>query len=261
MSTSDRPPIVLVAGALLGGWAWRDTARELRALGHEVFPATLTGLGERAHLARPDVDLDVHIEDVVRLLDAEDLRDAVLVGHSYAGIVITGVADRRPERLRTVVWFDSSPALDGMAIVDMAPPEGRARQERDVRERGDGWLWPVVDKETLASGMFGSAAGLDDARLDAILARATPQPWATFTSPLRLTRSEPPPLRRALVICTEGGLSAAAVRQLIAAEDPRAAPFAGQEWELHELPTGHWAMFSAPRDAAALLHAIATGQA
>lgn len=93
MPREDRPPLVLVPGAWLGGWVWRDIARQLCAAGHEVHPATLTGLGDRVHLARAEIDLDVHIADVVSLLDA------VLVGHNYAGIVITGVADRRPDQL------------------------------------------------------------------------------------------------------------------------------------------------------------------
>lgn len=258
MPRDDRPPFVLVPGAWLGGWAWRDVARELRAAGHEVHPATLTGLGDRVHLARPEIDLDVHIADVVSLLDAEQLDDAVLVGHSYAVIVITGVADRRPDRLGAVVWLDNSPVPDGVAIVDALSPEQRARQERDVRERGDGWRWPVVDPETLASGMFGSAAGLHDAQLSMIVERATPQPYATFTSPLHLTRSGPPPYRRARIVCTAGGMSAALLRELIAQGDPRAAALAAPDWELYELATGHWSMFSSPVELADLLHGIAT---
>ena len=90
---------VLVPGAWLGGWAWRDVAARLRAKGHDVFPITLTGLGERVHLARPEVDLETHIADVVNTVQWNDLDDVILAGHSYAGIVITGVADRIPDRL------------------------------------------------------------------------------------------------------------------------------------------------------------------
>ena len=248
------PPIVLVPGACLGGWAWRDVARDLRRGGHEVFPVTLTGLGDREHLARPEVDLDTHIADVVGVLDAEDLRDAVLVGHSYAGIVVTGVADRRPERLGAVVWLDSSPLPDGMSIADVRSPEQAERQDRDV---GDGWLWPVPDLETLASGLFGSAEGLTDEDLRRIAERGSAQPYATFTSPLRLTREGPPAYRRALVVCTAGGLDAATVRELAAQGDPRAAAFADPGWELYDMPGGHWPMFSAPADLAELLHRIA----
>ena len=249
-------PIVLVPGACLGGWAWRDVARELRGAGHEPFPVTLTGLGEREHLARPDVDLETHIADVVGVLDAEDLRDAVVVGHSYAGIVITGVADRRPERLAAVVWLDSSPLPDGFAIADVRSPEQAERQDRDV---GDGWLWPLPDRETLASGLFGSAEGLTEERLRRFEERGSPQPYATFTSPLRLTRGGPPAYRRAMVVCTAGGLNAATVRELAAQGDPRAAPFADPDWELYDMPGGHWPMFSAPAELAELLGRIARG--
>jgi pimeloyl-ACP methyl ester carboxylesterase len=257
VAREGRPPFVLVPGAWLGGWAWRDVARELRAAGHEVHPATLTGLGDRVHLARPDIDLDAHIADVVSLLDAELLEDAVLVGHSYAGFVVSGVADRRPDRLGAVVWLDSSPVPDGTAIDDVSSPAQRERRERDVRERGDGWRWPVVDAETLAAGMFGSAAGLDQAQLRMIEQRGTPQPYATFTSPLRLTRSEPPPYRRAMVLCTAGGITAAMLRELIAQGDPRAAAISAPDWELYELATGHWSMFSSPVELADLLHRLA----
>src|ERR1700684_2713755 len=92
-------PFVLVPGACLGGWVWRDVAHQLRARGHDVYPVTLTGLGERVHLADVSVDLDTHIADVLGVLDYEDLSDAVLVGHSYAGLVVAGAAGRRPERL------------------------------------------------------------------------------------------------------------------------------------------------------------------
>src|SRR5438034_191891 len=84
-------------------------ATGLRKHGHDVHPVTLTGLGDRVHLARSDVGLETHITDVVNLLDYEDLRDVVLVGHSYAGVVVTGVADRRPERLAAVVYLDTGP--------------------------------------------------------------------------------------------------------------------------------------------------------
>ena len=254
----EGPPFVLVPGAWLGGWAWRAVGRELRAAGHDVYPVTLTGLGDRAHLARPEVDLETHIEDVVSVLDAEDLRDAVLVGHSYAGIVTGGVADRRPDRLSAAVWLDSAPIPDGVAIVDALTPEQRELYEREIRKRGDGWRIPVVDRQRLASGMLGSAAGLDDAQLDMIEQRGTAQPYATFTCPLRLTDGGPPTYRRAVIICTAGGMTADILREAIEQGDPRAATLAGPGWEFYEFATGHWSMFSAPVELANLLHTIAT---
>ena len=85
--------VCIGSGAWLGGWAWQDVATRLRAKGHDVYPVTLTGLGERVHLARPEVDLETHIADVVNTIEWNDLDDVILAGHSYAGIVVTGVAD------------------------------------------------------------------------------------------------------------------------------------------------------------------------
>ena len=260
MSASPRPrPLVLVPGACLGGWAWQAVARRLRRRGHDVYPATLTGLGERVHLARPDVDLETHITDVVHLLDYEDLQDVVLVGHSYSGVVVAGVADRRFERLHAVVYLDCSPLPDGMALVDVQPPEMRAAQERDVAEHGDGWRWPVPDRSTLRSGSFGSTAGLSDDQLDAIERRGTPQPYRTFSSPLRLTHEQPPGVRRVVTFCTAGGIDVALLQHMLEQGDKRALMFAAPDWEFHEIATGHWAMFSEPEITAELLGEIADG--
>lgn len=252
-----RRPLVLVPGACLGGWAWKDVARRLRARGHTVYPVTLTGLGERVHLAGADIDLETHVADVVNLLDFEGLDDVVLVGHSYAGVLITAVADRRPERLNALVYLDTGPLPDGVAIVDVQSPEQRGRQQRAVRESGDGWRWPVPDRETLESGIFGSTSGLEDSDFRLLAERATPHPYSTFTSPLRLTGGPPAAVRRIAIMGSAGGLDLATLRRLIAQGDARAATFADPDWELHELPTGHWAMFSLPGPLAELLQEIA----
>ena len=97
-------------------------ARLLRAAGHEVYTPTLTGLGERSHLRRPEVDLDLHIQDVVALLHYEDLRDVILVGHSYGGMVITGVADRAADRVGRLVYLDAANPVNGQSLVDVAGP-------------------------------------------------------------------------------------------------------------------------------------------
>ena len=98
---------VLVHGGWAGGWQWREVASLLRAAGHDVFTPTLTGLGERVHLASPDVGLDTHIQDILMVLEYEELRDVILVGYSYSGMVITGVAERAPERLAHLVYLDA----------------------------------------------------------------------------------------------------------------------------------------------------------
>jgi pimeloyl-ACP methyl ester carboxylesterase len=117
---------VLVHGSMHGGWCWQRVAPLLRAAGHEVFTPTLTGLGERVHLAHPDIDLDTHIQDVLGVLEDEDLHDVVLVGHSYATLVIIGVADRLPERIAHLVYLDGPIAGEGQALLDFFPPDDQA---------------------------------------------------------------------------------------------------------------------------------------
>src|SRR5215212_6950588 len=123
---------VLVGGAWLGGWVWQRVARPLRAQGHDVYPVTLTGLGERAHLARPEIDLETHITDVINTVEYEDLSDVLLVGHSYAGIVVTGVADRIGERLAQLVYLDSAPFADGESFLAVSPSEEQAETRQQV---------------------------------------------------------------------------------------------------------------------------------
>src|SRR5829696_1516909 len=123
---------VLVGGTWLGGWCWQPVARRLRDNGHDAYPVTLTGLGERVHLASSEVDLETHITDVVNLIEFEDLHDVVLVGHSYAGAVVTGVADRVPEHISQLVYLDTAPLPDGTTLIETFPPEARRAIERQV---------------------------------------------------------------------------------------------------------------------------------
>jgi pimeloyl-ACP methyl ester carboxylesterase len=109
---------VLVHGAFAGGWEWKKCGDLLASHGHTVYRPTLTGQGERVHLSTPDVDVNTHVQDVVNMILFEDLHDIVLVGHSYGGVVITGVADRVPERIKCVIYVDAGLPLDGQAAVD-----------------------------------------------------------------------------------------------------------------------------------------------
>ena len=118
---------VIVHGAWGGGWAFREVDRLLTARGHAVYRPTLTGQGERVHLARPDIDLSTHIEDVVNTILFEELDDIVLVGHSYGGMVVTGVMDRMPERIRHVIFLDAMAPNDGESahgVMGRAGPGG-----------------------------------------------------------------------------------------------------------------------------------------
>jgi pimeloyl-ACP methyl ester carboxylesterase len=142
---AQEPPrtYVLVHGAWGGGWAFKKVDSLLTARGHRVYRPTLTGLGERVHLGRPDVGLSTHVTDIVNVLLFEDLRDIVLVGHSYGGMVITGVADRMPERIRHLVFIDALVPQDGESLVTASRGtklEGFAR--RSVDSARDGFIVP-----------------------------------------------------------------------------------------------------------------------
>ena len=133
---------VLVHPAWFGGWCWARLAPLLVANGHDVRTPTLTGLGERAHLARPEIGLETHVQDVVNVFEYEDLRDVILVGNSSAGVVITGVADRVPERIANVVYLDAFIPEDGQSMLDMIPPDRRTPMLALVESEGEGWLVP-----------------------------------------------------------------------------------------------------------------------
>jgi len=124
---------VLVGGGWLGGWCWQVVTRRLREEGHDAYPVTLTGLGERVHLASPEVDLETHITDVVNLIEFEDLHDVMILGHSYGGLVVTGAADRSPERISQLVYLDTAPLPDGDILLEKFPPEARKRTEEQVQ--------------------------------------------------------------------------------------------------------------------------------
>jgi pimeloyl-ACP methyl ester carboxylesterase len=113
---------VLVHGGGHGGWCYQPVARILRSKGHAVYAPSLTGLGDREHLLSPAVDLDMHITDIVKLLEFEDLRDVILVGHSYGGMVITGIADRATDRVGHIVFLDAATPKNGQSLVDVAGP-------------------------------------------------------------------------------------------------------------------------------------------
>jgi pimeloyl-ACP methyl ester carboxylesterase len=244
---------VLVGGAWLGGWCWQPVARQLRSQGHDVYPVTLTGLGERAHLATPEVDLDTYIADVVNLIEFEDLRDVVLVGHSYAGLLVTGVADRVPERLRVLAYLDSGPAPDGTAYVDFLPPPARELVDRLVEQSGDGWQLPMPTWEELEHVMGASLDGLGADERGRMRDRAVPQPVRTWTQPLSLKNPATEQLPKLLITCS---FPLAQVKEMISSGHPWFRDLTGPQWSFQELPTGHWPMFSTPGPLASLLARI-----
>jgi pimeloyl-ACP methyl ester carboxylesterase len=249
---------VLVGGAWIGGWAWQHVVRRLRANDHDGYAVTLTGLGERAHLAGPNVDLETHITDVVNVITYEDLRDVILVGHSYSGIVVAGVADRVTERIDQVVYVDSAPFADGTAYVDFYPPEPRAALIEFVKQHGDGWQLPFPGFEEL--GQQASLAGLGDDERRLMASKVTDQPFGTYTQPLKLQSSTPSYPRR-MITCSDGGFSVQQITDALASDEPGFfAALAGPGWHFDEIHTGHWPMLSAPDELADLLGSYAGGR-
>lgn len=235
---------VLVPGFWLGAWAWREVTRALRAAGHEVYPVTLSGLAERAHLGGPGVDVDIHVADVLALIEMEELREVVLVGHSGAGAIVTAVAEKIRERIARLVYVDSGPLPDGAAQIETNSPESRALIEEQIAKHGS---WPMPSFEELEQ-MGSSLAGVNHATRERWRRLAVPQPADTVTTPVR--RSAPDPtLPKVLIACT---FTAEQVREL-ARQVPLFAELAGSEWTVRELPTGHWPMFSEPAALARLL--------
>jgi pimeloyl-ACP methyl ester carboxylesterase len=186
--------LVLVHGGWTGGWRWRPAVGPLRSAGHEVFVPTLTGLGERVHLARPDVDLDTHVLDVVNLLIAEDLRDVVLVGHSYGGMVITGVAERAPERIARLIYLDAFVPHDGESLLDLLEPEAR-RTIEDQRWSGD--------DDWRLSGPFDDRPRPRPTPSP----RDSPQPWPTYAQGVRASNPAAANLPRTYVRATTDKMS------------------------------------------------------
>jgi pimeloyl-ACP methyl ester carboxylesterase len=222
---------VLVHGAWHGGWCWRFVRPLLK--GHEVFTPSLTGLGERSHLARPDIDLDTHIADVVSLLEMEDLHDVVLVGHSYGGMVVTGAADRVPERIQRLVYLDAFVPENGKCLLDYAVPERAARMREEGAHTGSVTppplsLWGLTKPE----------------HIDFVKPREVRHPFGTMVQKIRLTGAVER-LPRTFIYCSSpatGSFDQFAAKY-------RAAP----GWKFLELATGHDAMILMPERVAALL--------
>jgi len=171
---------VLVHGGEHGGWCWRKVAKRLRAAGHDVATPTLTGLGERIHLMSPAVDLAMHVTDVANTLIFDDLRDVILVGHSYGGMVITGAADRAIDRVGQLVYLDAAHPRNGEALTDVAPAMmAMARQQMQVIDGVELIHLPPA----LAAQYFGVT---DPADVAWMVDRLKPHPWTCYAQPLVL---------------------------------------------------------------------------
>ncbi len=232
---------VLVHGGGHGGWCYQKVARLLRARGHEVYTPTLTGLGEREHLLSPEVDLDCHITDVVKLLHFEDLQDVILVGHSYGGMVITGIGDRAADRIGHLVYLDAANPVNGQSLVDVARPMMEAA--RAMGQVVDGIELVLLPGED--SPLFYGVT--DPADIEWMRPRLTPHPFKCFEQALRLENEAALwAIPQTHIVCT----STLATRDVEAIRE-RA------EGRLWDVDTGHDLMITEPEAVAELLLRLA----
>ena len=228
---------VLVHGAWHGGWCWARVAARLRAAGHRVFTPTCTGLGERAHLMSRDITLDTFTNDVANVVEAEELKDVILVGHSFGGLPVSGVAERMPSRLRHLVYLDALLVEPGRRPFDILAPEVVARRLKAAEESSGGVSLPPQPPES-----FGVT---DPADIAWLARRLTPHPLGTYTSPLNIRNPVGNGLPRTYVACTNPGYGFL---------DPVKTWLRGQEgWRVLAIASGHDAMITAPDELARIL--------
>ena len=233
---------VLVHGAWHGGWCWRRVGERLIAAGHRVVAPTLTGLGERRHLLSREVTLEVMFQDVIGVIETEELADVILVGHSFGATVVTGVADRIPERIAQLVFLDGSLAESGQSLLDDVMPAEVAAARRAAAQAHDGGLSLPPPK----AAAFGISDPADAAWVER---RLTPHPFATFTETVQWSGPVGNGRPKIYLDCTQ----------------PVYAPLSGlktrlrgrPDWPFLELATGHDAMVTAPGELAAILLRLA----
>lgn len=230
---------LLVHGTGCGSWIWKPLIPLLRAEGHEVYAPTLTGVGDRSHLLGCGVDLNTHITDITSLMEYEDLRDVILVGHSYAGMVITGVAAKMPERLSQVIYLDAYLPDEGQTEADLWPKQMREEIESDVAA-GKGVRMPPPP----------AVLGLTDPALAAwVMHLVTPHPLATYYQPAPPGNAASQALRHVYILCT-GGLTVSLFENM-------ATKARDKGWPVYEFPTGHCVMLTMTHELAELLLSLA----
>ena len=230
---------LIAHGAWSAAWAWKKMRPLMQARGHDLHIPTYTGLGERAHLANREIGLQTHIADVLGTLEFEDLHDVVLVGHSYGGMVATGVADRARARVRRLVYLDAFVPRDAQSLLDLLPADVRERMREAARTAGDGWRVPPnpVPPDT------------SETDLAWLMPRRVMHPLRAFEEAIRLAGPEGA-IPRVYIYCTR------------IAPDDVFGPFAERArreagWQYLELEASHSPNVTAPEALAALLEKLA----
>lgn len=235
---------VLIHGGSHGGWCWERVTPALRSQGHIAYAPSLTGLADRSHLVGSNVDLELHINDVVNLINWEDLHNVILVGHSYGGMVITGIADRVPERVRQLVYLDAAHPKNGESLVDVT--HGGINSTRK-----DGKTVNGVELVCFATPAFLQTLGITKAEDQAwLMSKLTPQPWRCFEQPLQLQNESA--LRR---IPTTDIWRSMILKQL----DPdgtKRSSFATRVWEINS--PSHDLMVTDPEQVSGMLLRLAS---
>ncbi|WP_119153916.1 alpha/beta fold hydrolase [Caldimonas tepidiphila] len=228
---------VLVHGAWHGAWCWKRVLPGLWAAGHRAWAVTLTGVGERAHLLSPAITLETHVQDVAAVIEAEELERVVLVGHSYGGMVVTGVADRLAPRIAHLVYLDAVIPEPGQSWSSGHTPETQAARRAAIAATGT-----LAPADPALFGLAGADA-------DWVARRQTPQPGGVYDAPLHFDAARVAALPRTFVDCTAPALPTIhASRRRVRAEPG---------WRLVEIATGHDAMISAPEETLRALLAAA----
>lgn len=229
---------VLVHGGYHGGWCWRPVAERLRQLGHTVYTPTLTGLGERSHLAAFQPTLQTFIEDVAQVIRYEELVDVILVGHSFAGSVVSALADTMPERLRHLVYLDAQLLQSGESAADRAPPVLIAAYQERAAQSG-GLAIPPGDPEYF---------GITDLDLaEWLRTKLTPHPLQTYFDRLVLRHPLGNGLPATYIACSRPLFQTTASSRDLARQ---------MGWSYREFPSGHDAMLLMPQELAAMLALI-----
>ncbi len=234
---------VLVHGAWHGGWCYRRVAQILRKAGHEVYTPTLTGLGERSHLMSPAVNLDTHVRDIVNLIRWEELSDLILCGHSYGGMVITGVADKIPEKISALVYLDAFVPDNGAAVMDDLEPDMKAAMRDDARQSGEGYLMSPIPAEVF------KVNERDAAWVNQMCVK---HPLKCFEQKIALTGEFARVRKHTYVLATNWGSPPVSPFTAIA-ERLKKEP----EWKVVSLPCGHDVMVDLPKETAEILTAAA----
>ncbi|WP_051664226.1 alpha/beta fold hydrolase [Dyadobacter crusticola] len=220
---------LLVHGAWSGGWDYAAVDSSLRAKGDIVYRPTLTGLGERVHLSNANINLATFVTDIVNVIRYENLHDVILVGHSFGGMVISGVAEIVPERISQLIYLDAMVPDDGQSAKDVCGP------------LWDSMMVPFV-KDSLVLYPFGQAS--------AQVPGDVPQPLKTYTEPVRITNPLAAKIPAAFIVMTKNGKSSEL-------NDPMGLNKARKRgWKIFKLEGGHYAMREQPENLVRKLHEV-----